>query len=362
MAMTRPFTPHKLPLENLDWLKFLDHIGSANRSVARFDGLLQSIPNAKVLLSPLTTKEAVLSSRIEGTQATLEDVLAFEAKPNKKVSNYDDIQEVINYRRAMEMAIDKLDKLPLSARLIKEIHKVLLTGARGHGKNPGNFRTGSVFIGQQVLGIENANYVPPEPQHIADCFSNFEKYIHYDEKDFLVQLAIVHAQFEIIHPFWDGNGRTGRILMPLFLYYKKVLNSPMLYLSEYFESNREAYYERLRKISENNDWENWIKYFLIAIEQQSNRNIEKVEQILTLYNDLKVKIVKIPTPKNAIRVLDFLFSNPFFNSTKFINDTGIKRRNGFKILNYLKDENIIEHDDKQRNKTYFFNDMIKIIN
>ena len=319
----KSFKPHELPLEQLDWVSFVEYIGGANRAVAKFDGLLQSIPNARVLLSPLSTKEAVLSSKIEGTEATLEEVLEFEANPKKKTEKYEDIQEIINYRKAMDMAIEKLEKLPLSERLIKEIQKVLLQGARGEGKDPGNFRTGSVFIGKKELGIEGASYIPPEPQEIGKYFGEFEKYIHFDEKDFLVQLAIIHAQFETIHPFWDGNGRTGRILMPLFLYYKKVLHLPMFYLSEYFELYRDEYYKRLQNISKNNDWEGWIKFFLIATEKQSIKNISKVQEILQLYNNLKEKVVNIPTPKNAIKVLDFLFSMPYFDSGDFITSSSI---------------------------------------
>ncbi len=359
--MSVKFKPHKLPLENLNWIYFLENIGSANRSLAKFDGTLKGIPNARVLLSPLTTNEAVLSSKIEGTQATLEEVLEFQANPKKKTEKYEDIQEIINYRKAMDMAIDKLNKLPLTGRLIKEIHKILLTGARGDGKNPGNFRTGEVFIGKKGLGIEGASYVPPEPQEIENYFSDFENYIHYDEKDVLVQLAIIHAQFEIIHPFWDGNGRTGRILMPLFLYYKKVLNTPMFYLSEYFEKNREEYYENLQGISRNNDWENWIKFFLVAVEKQSEINTKKVESILSLYDKTKEKVIDIPTPKNSIKVLDFIFSMPIFDSGDFMKSTGIKKNASFRILKFLSDEKILSDDKKSQHKNYFFDSLIKII-
>jgi len=357
----KPFRPHKLPLDKLDWTKFIQYIGAANRAVAKFDGLLQSIPNAQLLLSPLSIQEAVLSSKIEGTQATLEDVLKFEANPKKKIENYEDIQEIINYRKAMNMAVKKLEKLPLTSRLIKNIHKILLTGVRGEGKNPGNFRTSSVFIGKKGLGIEGASYIPPEPQNIERYFSELEKYIHFDEKDSLVQLAIVHAQFEIIHPFWDGNGRTGRILMPLFLYYKQVLSSPMFYLSEYFELNRDEYYEKLQNISKNNDWEKWIEFFLVAVEKQSTKNIAKTQEILKSYNNLKKQIINIPTPKNSIKVLDFLFSMPVFDSRDFIKKTGIQKMSALRILNFLSDENVLTDDGEKRVKTYFFTNLINII-
>lgn len=357
----QPFKPNKLPLSTLNWEKFLKHIGEANRAVAKFDGYMQSVPKARILLSPLTTKEAVLSSKIEGTQASLEDVLKFEANPSKKTDKYDDIQEVLNYRNAMNMAIDKLDELPLSARLIKEIHQVLMHGTRGSEKTPGEFRTGPVYIGNPILGVEHASHIPPEAKEIENLFTNLENYIHFDEKDYLVQLAILHAQFEIIHPFWDGNGRTGRILMPLFLYYKKVLKLPMLYLSEYFETNRDEYYKYLQGITKNNDWESWIKFFLIAVTEQSKKNIVKVEDVLQLYNDLKETIVNIPSPKNAIKVLDFLFSTPVFDSKDFISETEISKTSAFRILAHLVDAHIISTTGKARNSTYNFDGLIKIL-
>jgi Fic family protein len=314
-----------------------------------------------VLLSPLTTNEAVLSSKIEGTQATLEEVLEFEANPKKKTAKYEDIQEIINYRKALVYATERLDKIPLGSRLIKEIHKILLSGVRGEGKDRGNFRVGQVHIGRQGLGVEGATFIPPEPQMIADYFSNLEKYIHSNEKDALVQLAIIHAQFEIIHPFWDGNGRTGRILMPLFLYYKKVLSSPMFYLSEYFELHREEYYECLNQVSKNNDWEGWIAYFLKATAEQSKKNIEKAQEILNLYNRKKEKVINIPTPKNAIKVLDFIFSKPIFDSADFAKHTGISKRASFRILQHLSQEKIISDNGKIKNKTYFFDKLLRII-
>ncbi|MCA9376749.1 Fic family protein [Candidatus Nomurabacteria bacterium] len=357
----KPFKPHKLPIKDLDWDKFLEHIGEANRAVAKFDGYMQSIPKARILLSPLTTKEAVLSSKIEGTQASLEDVLKYEASPNKKTDKYEDIQEVLNYRKAMNMAIDKLDELPLSARLIKENHKVLMQDARGSDKTPGEFRTGPVYIGNPALGLDHASHVPPEANEIEDLFADFERYIHYDEKDYLVQLAIIHAQFEIIHPFWDGNGRTGRILMPLFLYYKKVLKQPMLYLSEYFETNRDEYYQRLKAITKDNDWESWILFFLVAVIKQSEKNILKVEEVLNLYNSLKEEIVTIPTPKNAIKVLDFLFSMPIFNSPDMTKETGIQRMTALRILKYLEEVKVLSKSDTTKVNSYRFNKLVKIL-
>ena len=213
---------------------------------------LQGIINPQVLLSPLTTNEAVLSSRIEGTQASLVEVLEFEASPKVDIQTekQKDIQEIINYRQAIGMAVEWLEEKPVTLNMIKEIHSILLDSVRGKDKGRGRFRTVQNWIGRPGTPMECAEYVPPEPMRLMEFLSNLEKYIHYEGKDPLVQLAIVHAQFEIIHPFVDGNGRVGRILAPLFLYEKRVLSSPMFYISQYLETNRNLYYDCLKAISQ----------------------------------------------------------------------------------------------------------------
>ncbi len=358
----KPFMPDKLPLDSIKWQDLVEDIAKANRAIAKYDGFLQIIPNPKLLLSPLTMKEAVLSSRIEGTQATLEEVMEFEVNPTKKVENYADIQEIINYRNAIDFAIEKLKFIPLSSRFIKEIHRILLSGVRGANKNPGHFRNGQVFIGKKGLSIDNAIYIPPEAHLIDEYISNLERYMHYEEKDTLVQLALVHAQFEMIHPFWDGNGRCGRILIPIFLYSKDIISLPMFYLSEYLEANREDYYENLTRVSKDKNWYGWIKFFLHSIEVQSQKNIEKIKQILELYNTFKKEIIDMPTPKNSIKVLDFLFSTPIFKSITFYKQTGIEKRNIYRIINFLIEKKLISDNEKDRNKIYFFDKLLSIIN
>ncbi len=360
----KPFTPHKLPIKNLDWSEFVSLIGGANRELAKFDSLLNNIPNPDILLSPLTTNEAVLSSRIEGTQATLEDIYKFEASPKERTAKYDDIIEIINYRRAIYEASEKLKKLPLSNRLIKGIHKTLLSGARGKNKTPGQFRTGQVYIGQEGTDIGSAAFIPPEPQTIPEHFSNFEKYIHYEEKDVLVQLAIVHAQFEIIHPFWDGNGRTGRIIMPLFLYYKKIISSPNFYLSEYFEKNRDSYNSGLNSISETGKWEKWINYFLNAIIVQSAINRKKVESILKLNHDMMDNIQNITHSQYTHKVVEFIFSNPWFDTVRFREHSNIPKAASARILRVLTENNILKILTKgigRKPTFYIFPELFKII-
>ena len=195
----QPYSPQLLPLKGLEWEKFVHLIGKANAEVARFDGLLQSIPNPSVLVAPLLTNEAVLSSKIEGTRATIHEVFEFEAIPSKDSEKSRDIEEILNYIKALNYAIEDVNNISLSNRLIRNIHSILLNSVRGRDKDPGNFRKIQVHVG---------SFYSPEPQNILDLMSNLESYIHEEDKDILVQLAIIHAQFEIIHPFWDGNGRT----------------------------------------------------------------------------------------------------------------------------------------------------------
>lgn len=360
--MKKPFVPHKLPLEKLDWMQFVHLIGPAHDAVARFDGLLQSIPNPAVLLSPLTTQEAVLSSRIEGTQATMQEVLEYEADP-KETKRYSDIHEVLNYRKAMMFAIAEMKRIGFTLRLLRGMHSRLLDSVRGQSKNPGDFRKIDVHIGPE--GKPNAaRYVPPIWQTLDGHLKAFEKYANGDEKDAIVQLAIVHAQFEIIHPFADGNGRMGRIIMPLFLQFKGVLSEPMLYLSEYFETHRNEYYQSLQNISDNDDWESWIQYFLKAVIEQSNKNIAKAKEIQSLYEHKKVKIRDLTNSKFSIDTLDCIFKMPIFSSSQFKQISQIPNASAGRILSELVDGKVLKIMQKgsgKRPTMYSFTKLLKIV-
>lgn len=363
LSKMKPFIPHSLPIRHLKRDKFLPLIGEANRALARFDWLIQSIPNASILLSPLTTKEATLSSKIEGTQATLQEVMEFEANLKEPTTEKErDIQEILNYRKAMQYAIKEIPNKLLTNKLIKEVHNILLDSVRGANKDRWNFRTGQVHIWSS-RNIEEASYIPPEPQRIIEFMSNLEKYIHYTEKDILVQLAIVHAQFEIIHPFRDGNWRVGRIILPLFLWYKKALKDPMFYISEYLESHRESYYESLSKISKNNDRESWIAYFLTAVKEQSENNIERLKKILSLYETKKIKIREITHSQFSINTLDFIFSYPIFTTTNFIKFSRIPKQTATIILKKLVAGQVVKMIRKwsgKRPSLYIFTKLIDI--
>jgi len=337
----KPYVPTTLPLPSLDWEDLVPLIGRANRAVARFDGIIQGMVDPGVLLAPLATQEAVLSSRIEGTQATLQDVLEFDAAPSVRAEKYLDIQEVVNYRRAMAAAVESLKKRPISLNLLKEVHAILLDSVRGQDKRRGEFRRVQNYIGRQGAGIDQATFVPPAPEILLDYLSNWEWYIHYDEKDLLVQLAMVHAQFELLHPFLDGNGRVGRMLIPLFLYQKKLLSSPVFYISAFLEQNRDLYYSRLRDISVRGDWAGWIRFFLYAVEEQANDNATRARAILELYGRLKGAVAGLTRSPHSVQALDALFSSPIVSPTEFGRLSGIPRRSAFRILDVLKEAGIL---------------------
>jgi len=359
--MRKEYTPKNLPIQNIKWEKFVHLIGKANVEIGRFDALLQSIPNPSVLLSPLTTNEAVLSSRIEGTQATLKEVLEFEANPQKETKKYEDIQEVINYRKALKAAVDEMEKFSLSTRVIKKAHEILLQGVRGENKDRGNFRRQQVFIGKPGASIEQAIYIPPSAEKIDELMSDLAKYIHMEEKDLIVQMAIIHAQFEMVHPFMDGNGRVGRMIMPLFLYFKKAIFYPSFYLSEYLESHRDEYYKALLDISENNNWEGWIIFFLQAVIEQSKENIAKAKEIMNLYEQKKQRITEITKSQFSIRILDALFVMPIFQSQDFIKISRIPKASAFRYIGILEKNGVISSDKKRKNKLYFFNKLLDIV-
>lgn len=339
----KPFIPELLPLENLEWLRFIELIGPANYQLARFEGIIQSMINPQVLLSPLLTNEAVLSSKIEGTQATLEEVLKFEAVAKDKIETEreKDIQEIINYRKSIFYAVEWLKEKPITLNLIKKIHGVLLDSVRGKDKRRGEFRNVQNWIGRPGAPLDKADYVPPEPLILHEYLANFEKYIHYQEKDFLVQLALVHAQFEIIHPFLDGNGRLGRILVPLFLYEKDILSSPVFYISGYLEEHRDEYVSRLRAITQEGRWEEWVVFFLKVIYEQAKKNSLKAQAILNLYQTKKGRIQDITHSKYIVNIIDTLFANPIFSSTDFIKRSDIPKRSALRFLDVLEKEGVI---------------------
>jgi len=339
-----PFIPHKLPLENLDYNRLTRLLGQANRELTRYDGLLQGIPDPALLLSPLTTREAVLSSKIEGTQATMDEVLELEAGQEFDPEKTKDIHEIVNYRDALLYAKKELDHRPITLALIREIHRLLLSSVRGERKSPGEFRKDQNWIGRAGCTMQEASFVPPSPLQLQDFLEEWQRYLSEDDADFLVQTAIVHAQFELLHPFKDGNGRIGRLIIPLFLFSKRVLTYPMFYLSEYLEEHRDEYYAHLQGISRNNDWESWIIFFLEAIIAQATDNATKVRKIIALHSEMKHRFDEATHSRFGSFALDKIFSRPIFNTTYFVKsmETITSKQTCMLMLKQLQQAGIID--------------------
>lgn len=340
----KPFVPQSLPLSDVKWESLISLLASANRALAYYDGILQGVANPDLLLSPLTTQEAVLSSRIEGTQATLGDVLKFEAgETPSKPERREDIFEIINYRLALLMAEKELEKKPFSLNLLKELHAMLLNSVRGRNMARGEFRKIQNWIGPPGTPIERAEFVPPTPDRVLSSMDNWEKYYHMERPDVIVQLAVVHAQFEIIHPFLDGNGRLGRMLIPLFLFEKKILSRPLFYLSAYLEANRDLYVERLRLLGQKPDaWNDWIAFFLVAVQEQAQINADKARGVINLYGDLKRRILELTHSQFAVPLLDLMFQKPVFTAPDFKEKPGMPSYPMIStLLNKLKSTGIL---------------------
>lgn len=336
-----PYIPQTLPLQNIDHARLIKLVGDANGEIARFDGLLHAVVKPELLLAPLTTNEAVLSSRIEGTQATLDDVLEFDAGIEMPENLRDDIQEIVNYRKALLYSQSYLLQRPISLQFIRELHQILLDSVRGAEKSPGKFRITQNYIGREGGSLENATFVPPAPVRLMSDLEDFQRYIEFDDVEILIQTAIVHAQFELIHPFNDGNGRIGRLLIPLFLYQKRKLSRPIFYISSYLETHREEYYARLRGISQTKDWNSWIEFFLTSVASEARNSSDKVKNVLDLYNEMKIRIRAITHSQHSMAIQDAIFSRPIFPSSDFFKDIGINANSAKRFLRQLREADIV---------------------
>jgi Fic family protein len=314
----KPAVARQLPiLTKNDWLALIPAMGRANRSLAEYNGRLRRLPNLDLLLSPLRLQEAVLSSRIEGTLATMSEVLQFEAgELPERESRRQDIEEILNYRFALDTAMQELQKRPFNLNLLLQLHKILLTSVRGQNKAPGEFRRQQNYIGSRVGGVETIRFTPPEWSTLMGSLTNWENYYHSDEEP-IVRLALIHAQFEFLHPFLDGNGRLGRILIPIFLCEHGLLSQPTFYLSEYIEEHRDDYVDRLHELGHSrNAWRAWTEFFLDAVNIQAKRNIEKADAILALYESLKQRFIEAAESKYAVPLLDAVFERQYFQASQ----------------------------------------------
>ena len=306
------FVPNPLPPEGMDGFsaEIVGILSEADRGLGALKSLGRLIPNPNLLVAPYVRKEAVQSSRIEGTQASLADILYYEASREKP--KHADVLEVLNYVRAMNHGLSRLNELPLSLRLVREIHGVLMRGVRGEEKRPGEFRDVQNWIGPAGCSMADATYVPPPASEMNEALIQWEKFIHDDDALVpLVKCALMHYQFEAIHPFLDGNGRVGRLLIAFYLCDRGYLEHPILYLSDFFEQHRGEYYSCLLGVSRDGNWDGWLKYFIRGVAEQSRVAEETAYKILDLQARYRGQLEDASVPASVFKLLDMLFQNPF---------------------------------------------------
>ena len=310
------FVPSPLPPDLLDLARLAHPLAKANHCLGELSGIGRTLQNPLLLIRPFMRREAVASSKIEGTVTTLTELFLFEMEQKAGENAAPDTREVLNYVRALEYALDRLKDLPISSRLIRETHAILLRDVqqhRGASILPGEFRTDQNWIGARH--IENARYVPPPPAEAIEAMSSLEKYINSMDNTLplLIQSALIHYQFEAIHPFPDGNGRVGRLLLPLILCERKEISQPLLYLSTFFEKNYEAYIDRMLAVSQFGLWEAWIEFFLEGVEEACKDAIARGQMLLDLQQSLRQKVQQARSSALLGRLIDFLFEHPAMN-------------------------------------------------
>lgn len=333
----------------------------ANKKLAALDGLSARIPNMDLFVSMYVRKEALLSSQIEGTQCTLDDILnpLMEENTNRNVS------DVVNYIKATEFALNRLHSLPLCNRLIKETHAVLMEGVRGQEKSPGEFRYSQNWIGGQGSTIRNARYIPPNPEDMQTAMSDLEKYMNGDDSlDPLIQAALIHYQFETTHPFLDGNGRVGRLLITLFLMEKGILSHPALYISYFLKMNRIEYYDRMTQVRKTGDYEQWVMFFLQALSDSAGDAIQTIDALTALHNQSVAKLGAFSKRQqtNLLKLFAYIETNPIIDIQKTAAALGLSYNTVSKMVTILVEEGILRQTDKAgKAKIYSYADYLDIL-
>ena len=353
-ASLPPFPPIELDKEMVALLV------KANKQLALLEGIAVRIPNINLFVSMYVRKEALMSSQIEGTQATLEDVL--DPLINENANR--DVAEVINYIKATEFAIVRLKELPLCNRLIREAHKVLMEGSRGQEKSPGEFRVSQNWIGGQGSTLKNARFIPPAPGDMVQAMSDLEKYINSDDElDVLICAALIHYQFETIHPFLDGNGRVGRLLITLFLMEKGVLTTPVLYVSYFLKKNRVEYYDRLSEVRRSGNYEQWVKFFLQAIYESAENAMIAIDKLIALHDKNIMAINEMRRAAGtALRLFAYLEESPIIEIKKTSIDLGITFKTISDSVRRLCEMGILKQNSgDQRNRTFAYTAYLDIL-
>lgn len=344
----------------IDNMELIDLLGSANREVGKLDMYSEYVPNIDLFISMHVLKEATQSSKIEGTQTNIEEALL--DKEDVPLDKRDDWEEVQNYIEAMNFAVEKLRTLPFSSRLIRDTHKILLQGVRGTHKLPGEFRKSQNWIGG--ASIQDATFIPPVHSTVPELMSDMEHFIHNSEHPFpeILRIALVHYQFETIHPFLDGNGRVGRLLITLYLVNKDILKKPILYLSDFFEKHRSHYYDNLMAAREKNDITQWFKFFLVGVTETAKKSISTFDKILKLQKSSEAKIQTLGSRAgNAQKVMNYMLQRPIIDAQKTAEICEISPASAYKLISDIEKLEIIkEITGAKRGKTYVYEEYLEL--
>lgn len=333
----------KFPPKSVDYNLFIHELLEATESVSRFDQMLKGLHNNEILLAPLRNQEALLSSRLEGTISTMDEILEYEAD-NEDIQDArerKDVIETILYQRSLKSAQGAIeDGYPFTVGFIRQMHQQLLSAGRGATKSPGQFKKEQNYLADQLN--RKILFIPIRPENLIEGMENLLHFINQNSLPPLIKTALMHVEFEALHPFQDGNGRIGRMLIPLMLWKSGLLSQPHFYISGYFEENKEGYKQTLRNVSARGEWNAWIKFFLIAVKHQAESNLETAEQIKYLYEKTKTEFSELLSSKWNLEILDYIFTYPVFRNNKLVKKTGIPGATARSIVNTLIENNYLK--------------------
>lgn len=357
----------KFPPKQLDYGRFVDALLKATDAIARYDQMLKSMHNSELLLAPLRNQEAVISSRMEGTVSTMDEILKYEADHENVSTNTANVRseviETILYQRALKAAQEAMNNgYPISSSMIKAVHQRLLSFGRGALKSPGEYKTEQNYLADKHK--KEILFVPVRPEKLQDGLDSLFEYINDSTQPALIRAAMTHIEFEALHPFKDGNGRIGRMLITLMLWKSGTISAPHFYVSGYLEENKDEYIDTMRLVSKNGDWDAWCAFFLTAIEHQAIRNLAIAENIGALYEEMKQTFSDVLSSKWSVTALDFVFTNPVFRNNKFTSQSGISAATAARFTRTLLDEGIIqtvEEASGRRPALYSFEPLMNLV-
>ncbi|MGD8751254.1 MAG: Fic family protein [Anaerolineales bacterium] len=357
----------EFPPDNLNFGEFVFPLVGATDALARYDQMLKNLHNSEILLAPLRNQEAVISSRMEGTISTLDEILKFEADQDVNIGDHDRVRseviETILYSRVLKATQNALEEgYPFSQSLVKSIHQQLLSYGRGSSKSPGKYKSEQNYLADRLR--KNVSFIPISPENLQNGMDELFNYIEHSDHPSIVKTGIAHLEFEALHPFLDGNGRIGRMLITLMLWQSEILSAPHFYLSSYLEENKEIYIDTMREVSRKGNWENWCGFFLKAVEEQAHRNLIIAETISGMYENMKGVFADLLSSKYSMQALDFVFSNPVFRNNKFTTRSGIPASTAARFTRVLVDNSVlktVEEASGRRPALYSFEPLLELV-